>query len=242
MSGKRKGTFSGYAPYNAALKRTKKAAQPPLPSMRRTTAQRQRTALRGFLGSAGEAKFFDIAAGQVSLTTDGTISHLDIVPTGATVNSRDGRKFRNTSVQIRGFAQSLSTTTVCTGAMYLVWDRQPNKALTAINQILDNVTPVSFTKRENAQRFRILKKWRWAFAGNASTAGQQTTSSIYDIDDYIKLPDDCIAECTSADTTGAIGNRITGALLLVTCGTGNPTVATDDAAVNITTRVNFVDI
>lgn len=209
-------------------------------SGRRTYAQRMRAAQRGFLGAAGEAKFFDIAAGALPLNSTGSISHLDIVPTGTTVNSRDGRKFKNTSLQIRGIVQSDSTTTASQGAMYLVWDRQPNKALAGITDVLDTASPYSFAKRENVQRFKIIKKWRWVFAGNNTTAGQQTSATSYDIDDYVKLPDECVAECTTLDTTGAIGNRVTGALLLITVG--NNVSGTADAIAYVGTRVNFVDV
>lgn len=240
MSGKRKGNFSGYAPYMQAMKRVKKTAAPP--PARRTSAQmaRARAPQRGFVGAAGEAKFFDIASGTLPLNTTGTISHLDIVPTGTTVSSRDGRKFKDTALQIRGYAQADTTTTVCTGAMYLVWDHNPNKSLAAITDVLDTASSVSFAKRENSQRFKIIKKWRWAFNGNSATGGQQTADSIFDIDDYVRLPDYCIAETTSADTTGAIGNRVNGALLLITVGSA--AAGTSDANAVITTRVNFVDV
>jgi len=195
---------------------------------------------RGFVGAAGEAKYFDIAIGVLPLNTTGSVSHLDIIPTGTTVNSRDGRKFKNTSFQIRGVAAADTTTTSANGAMYLVWDRQPNKALAGVTDILDTASSSSFAKRENAQRFKIIKKWRYQFAGNITTAGQQTTATAFDIDDYVRLPEECVAECTTADTTGAIGNRVTGALLLLTIG--NTGAGTTDANVSITTRVNFVDM
>ena len=235
---KRKASQGDNKPYKKA-KQSHSADQYVSPAFKRTSTYR-RMVNRGFLGAAGEAKFFDIASGVLPLNTTGSISHLDIVPTGTTVNSRDGRKFKNQSFQVRGVAQADNTTTVCTGAMYLVWDRQPNKALAGITDVLDAATPIAFSKRENAQRFKIIKKWRWAFGGNNLTAGQQTSASIYDIDDYVKLPEECVAECTTLDTTGAIGNRITGALLLITVGTSAP--GTADANVQITTRVNFVDI
>lgn len=189
---------------------------------------------------AGEGKYFDIAIGTLALNTTGSVSHLDVVPVGSSVNSRDGRKFKNTSFQVRGVATSDTATVAASGAMYLVWDRQPNKALAAVTDILDTASSLSFAKRENAQRFKIIKKWRWAFTGNNTTAGQQTSSSLFDIDDYVRLPDECVAECTTADTTGAIGNRVTGALLLVTIGATG--AGTSDANVTITTRVNFADI
>lgn len=240
MSGKRKGNFSGYAPYQAAMKRAKKTAAPP--AARRTSAQiaRARAPQRGFLGSAGEAKYVDIAATNYALNVTGSITHLDVVPTGTTVNSRDGRKFKPTAVQFRGNAGADQTTTCTSGAMYLVWDHQPNKALASITDVLDSATAQSFSKRENSQRFKIIKKWRWAFSGNSLTAGQQTSSSWFDIDDYVKLPDYCVAECTTSDTTGAIGNRVTGALLLITVG--GSAAGTSDAVAFVNTRVNFVDI
>lgn len=202
--------------------------------MRNMRAQVQ----RGFLGAAGEAKYFDTAATGRALNTTGTVIHLDIVPQGTTVNSRDGRKFKNTSVQLRGYAQSDTATTITNGMMLLVWDRQPNKVLAGVTDILESATSFAFAKRENAQRFRILKKWRWCFGGNSTTPA--TGKEVYDIDDYVKLPDECIAECTASDTTGAIGNRVTGALLLLTIG--DIAAGTTDAICNIGARVNFVDL
>jgi len=192
--------------------------------------------MRGFLGQAGEAKYFD-TANVLALNTTGTLNHIDIVPTGTTVNSRDGKNYTITSVQIRGNVVQDTTAATNNVAMYLVWDKQPNKALAAITDILDTSTTLSFIKRENAQRFQIIKKWRYALSGNAGTptAGME----IYDVDDYIKLPRGLTASCTTADTTGAIGNRVTGALLLV--GVGNTASGTTDAVGNINARVNFMD-
>lgn len=233
---KRKASQGDNKPYKK-FKQSHSANQYVSPAFKGTSTYR-RMVNRGFLGAAGEAKYFDIAAGSLPLNTTGSISHLDIVPTGTTVNSRDGRKFKNTSVQIRGLALADTTTTATQGAMYLVWDRQPNKALASITDVLDTASSVSFAKRENVQRFKIIKKWRWVFAGNSATP--VASNVIHDIDEYVKLPEECVAECTTADTTGAIGNRVTGALLLITIGSN--TAGTADANVTITTRVNFVDI
>lgn len=221
-----------------ALKRKYSGKQGPMKKPRYTAQARINPPPRRAL--AGEGKYFDIASGTLGLNTTGSITHIDVVPVGSTVNSRDGRKFKNTSMQIRGVALSDSTTATSTGAMYLVWDRQPNKALAGITDVLDSVSSYSFAKRENTQRFKIIKKWRWTFNGNNTTAGQQTSNTSYDIDDYVRLPPECVAECTTADTTGVIANRVTGALLLVTVG--NQPAGTADANVIVTTRVNFVDI
>lgn len=233
---KRKASQSDYKPYKKA-KQGHPGDQYASPAFKKTSTYR-RMVNRGFLGAAGEAKFFDVASGTLPLNTTGSVSQVDSIPTGTTVNSRDGRKFKLTSFQIRGLALADTTTTNTQGAMYLVWDRQPNKALAAITDILDTNSSVSFQKRENIQRFKIIKKWRWVFSGNSTTPNGYGT--IYDIDDYVKLPDECLAETTSADTTGAIGNRVTGALLLIT--TGSSGASTADGNVTVTTRVNFVDV
>lgn len=185
----------------------------------------------------GEAKFVDTAAAGYGLNTTGTVTHVSIVPTGTTVNSRDGKNFCCTSVQVRGTAYADTTTTVSSGLAMLVWDRQPNKALAGVTDVLDTVSSDSFLKRENAQRFRILKKWRYAFGGNstAPASGNET----FDVDDYVKLPKECVAKCTTADATGVIGNRVTGALLLVTAG--NVAAGTADATFAVGVRLNFLD-
>ena len=185
-----------------------------------------------------ETKYFDTATAVYALNTTGSVTHLDIVPTGSTTTTRDGRKWRNLSVQVRGRAAADTTTTISNGMAMVVWDRQPNKALAAVTDILDANTWESFPKRENAQRFKILKTWRWAFSGNVTTPS--TGVENFDVNEYIKLPAECIAETTSADATGVIGNRITGALLLVT--TGGTAAGTADANMTAYVRVNFRDL
>jgi len=232
--------------YQSTLKRVKASFAPKTAATARSRAGRQRMQAqvpRGFLGPAGEAKYFDYAAGALStfaLNTTGSIVLVDEVPQGTTVTTRDGRKWKDTSVAIRGIAQADSTTATTVGAAYLVWDRQPNKALASITDYLDAADANSFPKRENAQRFLTIRKWRWSFAGNNTTAGQNNDSTVYAIDEFVKLPAECIAETTSADTTGVIGNRVTGALLLITVGT--TAAGTADANLIVKIRTNFRDI
>lgn len=195
-------------------------------------------ALRGFLGA--DAKFHDVAVASYVLDTTGSITHLDVVPQGTSVNDREGKAWQNTSLQIRGSAVANSAATVGTGAVYIVWDKQPNKALPAITDILDSANAGSFTKRENALRFKIVRKLRYNFEGNQTTAGQQTESTMHDVDEYIRLPGECVALTTAADTTGAIGNRISGALLAVTVGT--VAAGTGAASFSVRYRLNFKDI
>lgn len=187
---------------------------------------------------AKDYKFVDTAATVYNFDTTGSVTHISIVPTGTSVNAREGKNFKCNSVQIRGQAISNAATTYASGMALLVWDAQPNKALAAVTDILDTNTIWSFIKRENQQRFRILKKWRYDFAGNSVTP--TTGDEIYDVDDFVRLPTDSYCACTSADTTGAIGNRISGALLLLT--TGDKANGTTAAQFVVGVRTNFTDI
>lgn len=192
---------------------------------------------RGFVGRAGDAKFFDTAAATYQVNTTGSITHLSIVPQGQTVNTREGKAFRCKSVRVRGTIQSDTTTVISMYHGALVWDYQPNKALPAITDIYDSVDPRAFPKKENAQRFKIIKEYRNVIIGNATTPGSGKESFI--IDDFVKLPIDCNVLLTAADTTGVIGDTIQGALYWVT--TGNIAAGTADGNFFLGFRLNFTD-
>lgn len=192
---------------------------------------------RGFVGSRGDAKYFDTALATYEASTTGSITHLSIVPQGTTVNTREGKAFRATSVNVRGKISAKTTTTIANYACYLVWDYQPNKALAAITDVLDSASSNSFPKRENNERFKIIKKYYGLLIGNTTTPTVGTEA--YEIDDYVKLPKDANVLLTAADTTGVIGNTIQGALLFVTVGDIATGTAAAQAVVGF--RMNFTD-
>lgn len=193
---------------------------------------------RGFLGGRSEAKFINLIQSPVAINaTTPIVSHVDVVPNGTTVNSREGKTFRNTAWMMRGSIISDTTTTVAQAALYLVWDYLSYKTLPAVSDILDTADTFGLPKRENNTRFKIIKKWRYVFASNTTTP--TSSKVIHDIDEYVRLPKDCIAECTSTDTTGVIGNRVKGALLLV--AVGSQPAGTGDVTLQFQARVNFTD-
>lgn len=201
--------------------------------------QRLHQPMRGFLGPAGDQKYVDVAFGAYAMSTTGAITHISIVPQGTTVNTREGKAFQVSSVQVRGQAQSGSTTAVAMGSVYWVWDFQPNKALAAITDVLDTANANSFIKRENASRFKMIAQRHYSFTGTLATPA--TGNEQFTVEEFLPLPSlASIATCTVADTTGAIGNRVTGALLMITVGD----TATGTAApnLNVGIRVNFRDI
>lgn len=241
-SSKRKA--GSYSTLQAALKRVKTAAAPraaPYAKSRagRNALTRPTNSTRGFLGAAGDAKFIDIAPATYAVDTTGTISHFSIVPQGTTVNSRDGKAFRPTSFECVGVVFNGTAASYNKVRCMLVWDYQPNKALASITDILDTASSFSLKKRENASRFKIIRDWKTELVGN-NAVGAASETYAQSFDQYIKLPPDCIATCTATDTTGAIGNRVSGALLFVTIG--NNAAGTSAATLNMTGRVNFADV
>lgn len=206
----------------------------PFPAMRQMIP-------RGFVGSRGDAKFLDTAFAAYQNDTTGTITHLSPVPQGTTVNQREGKAFRCTSINIRGQIQVESTTTTQIYANYLVWDYQPNKAAISaaatIPLIFNTISSVSFPNRENNERFVIIKKWYGTMAGNSVTPA--TGKEVIPIDEYVRLPQDCNVLCTTADTTGVIGNTIQGALYFVTMG--GEAAGTNNSITSVGFRMNFTE-
>jgi len=197
----------------------------------------QRTS--GFAGAAGDGKYVDYIQHLYNHTTVGEVHHLDIIPRGTVVNSREGRAFRLTSIQMRGMVTSNQDTIFAQAVTYLVWDKQPNKALAAAADIVTPVADSSFTNRENAARFVILRRMAWIVTGELDT-GTTAINKAHEVNEYIKLPPDCIASCTVDDATGEIANRISGALLILTIGSTNNAVL--DAQSLLTFRLNFIDV
>lgn len=193
---------------------------------------------RGFVTAlAADSKFFDTAATQYAFNTTGAVTHLDIIPQGDTVSQRQGKSWQNTNLQVRGYIYNDTTATVNQVAMYIIWDRQPNKALAGVTDILDSAASYSFMKRENKGRFLCIKKWQRVLIGNTTSPATGRESIV--IDKWIKLPQECVAQATAADTTGVIGNRVTGALLLLTVGSA--AAGTSDATSVLGFRVGFKD-
>lgn len=192
---------------------------------------------RSYTLSQSDAKFFDIGSAAYACNTTGSVTHLDIIPQGTTISSREGKAYRVKSITVRGYIAS-DTACVYAGYLcYLIWDKQPNKALAGLTDILETASSSSFLKRENAARFVPLKKWAGVVVGNTTTP--TTGDELCHIDDYVRFPKNLVANCTSADNTGVIGNRVNGALLLVTVGD----VAAGNTDCNLITsfRINFTD-
>lgn len=192
----------------------------------------------------GEGKFFDTVNGVEELVAAGSVTLLDNIPTGDLVSTRDGQKWRDIAVQLRGSIKADSTTTLALAKWMLVWDSQPNLALATVAAILDaNSGTSSITQlpsRDGNRRFTILRSKTYTLAGNDTTAAQQNPNGIYYVDEYVKLPRFCEVQTTAADTTGNIGNRVSGALLLVKMS--DQATGTTAPDFDWTARVSFIDL
>lgn len=201
---------------------------------------------RGFVTPlAMDAKFWDPAANTtVTLATGGNVAHLDPIPIGSAVNQRIGKTWQEINFQFRGRAFAGVGAVLNHVAIYLIWDRQPNKALATVGDILADPTKetTAFMNRENKARFVTIKKWQRVLIGNTQplAAGVNYCGrEAFVIDKWIKLPEECVANASVGDTTGQIGNRTTGALLLLTIGdkaTGNTA-----ASLTYNYRIGFKD-
>lgn len=192
----------------------------------------------------GEGKFFDTVNGVEELVTAGSVTLLDNIATGDLVTTRDGQKWRDIAVQLRGVITADSTTTVALAKWMLVWDAQPNLALATVAAILDansGTSPITqMPNRDGNRRFTILRSKTYPVCGNDTTAAQQNSNSIHYVDEYVKLPSFCEVNTTTGDTTGNIGNRVSGALLLVKMS--DRTTGTTAPDFDWTTRVSFLDL
>lgn len=164
---------------------------------------------------------------------------LNQVPLGNSSITRVGRRFANTAIALRGRIIAGSTGTVCAATMVLVWDRNPNQgaAIPPFTSVFSTQAPESLTNKDNAPRFKILRRWVHMIIGN-NTAGQLTDCSEVYFDEFVKLKNK-ITLLTAADTTGLITDMVEGSLLLYIMGDTAP--GTTSASLVLQTRLYFSD-
>lgn len=151
-----------------------------------------------------------------AFNTTGTIVLLNGTVPGSTATTRYGTKIKIKSISLKGYALSSSLTTVTKGTIHIVWDKNPNGLTFVMTDYLASATADSHPNLNNRNRFVTLCSMPFAFAGNNTTAAQQTSSSIQVAEKYLKVNLDTIY---NAGTAGTIGDINQGGLFLVTIGT-----------------------
>ena len=182
----------------------------------------------------GEMHYFDTEPGGLGMDTTGTITALNIVAQGDALTQRTGSRYTQLGLQIRGYVQSGTATTITMTAFLIVWDRQPQGALPAITDILDTADSRSFQRADNRDRFHVLLRRDYVLMG---PAGTPTSASIKNVDEFIKFRRQTVL--AGGDTTGVVANMKTGGLYLVTVGVA-PAGATA-GTMNARFRLHFAD-
>lgn len=163
---------------------------------------------------AKESGFIDVASNTYACDTTGTITLLNAIPQGASVNQRVGKRVILKSLQARGALQSGTTTVIADTTVLIIYDRQPGAALPAITDILDTINSRSFNNDGNSDRFKIVRRFDNLMLGNttAPTTGREGVN----FDEFIDLKG--MPTVYKALGTGAIADISSGALYLVTVG------------------------
>lgn len=207
---------------------------------------------RGFFGlgsAAQEGHFFDTFNGVLGTPTvavvGGPADIVDFIPLGSGISQRLGKTWFGKGLQFKGFAMApLSTYPPAAGNQFpvvgrlaFVWDYQPNGAFANVSDVwMDNEVD-SEPRRDNASRFKIFYSRRFLFTSLQTATGNQA-GAVQLINSYFRIPQ-LLSSTTSAGTTGAIGERITGALLIF--WNSNQTVDTASPQLVLQMRYTYSD-
>jgi len=194
-----------------------------------------------------EKKYVDasttpFAIGNNAAASD-IVKDISVIPTGTGVNNRVGKSVRCTGVQIRGTYRQVTGATVLGNAIQwaLVWDREPDQsaAVPLIGDIFSNAGTPTLSNRDNAPRFKVIKKWHWTTNNFATSTG--TGDNVFQINETISLKKfDAKISFTASSTLGTWNEKVKGGLLWVTWANG---VATAVAVTQMSEffRLDFSD-
>lgn len=191
-----------------------------------------------------ETGYIDIATASYELSTTGSITLLNTVAQGASVNQRVGKKIVMKGLLCRGSLVNRSTALLNDVAFIIVYDKRPTGALPNITDILNAIDPKAMNNDANAGRFRILKRVDETLIGNSSQTvppvsdGNLTEATQKNADFYLDLRS--LGVTYKAAGTGAIGDIEEGALYLVTVGSN--VTGTTSANLSCGFRLRFLDV
>lgn len=184
-------------------------------------------------------------ASSLHCSTDATVAQgmqlLNTIPQDSSPTGRIGKKVMMTGVAIRGWILTNTTYTTQKASILLVYVRNNNQAATlpAFTEVLTAQSSNGLTNRDNASKFKILRRWDYAIYGDFDTAPGGNANAFV-IEEFIKFKKPLEACWTAAGTAGTIGQFEKGSLILMTVGTTTEASATY-AQVECNTRVYFTD-
>jgi len=189
---------------------------------------------------AGEVGFVDVAFATYACTVSaGTVTMLNVVPVGAGIQQRVGKKIMLKSIQLRGELVNKTSATTNDVAYCIVYDKKPGAAAPAITDIFNTDSVHSFNNTENSDRFRILRRVDATLVGGDTTG--RVANTILQVDEYISLKGYTTTYKSNSSTgTGAVGDVSEGALWLVTLG-NNVAAGNLNANLNVGCRLRFYE-
>jgi len=182
------------------------------------------------------AKYVDTPNTTYACSTTAVVTHIAIIPQGPDEINRLGRNVLLKSFQMRGELQANTAGVQAMARIMLVYDRQPNRALAAITDILQSGSVYGMKNLDNQDRFVILMDKLFSVIGTNTSVGIESAQRA--IQKYIKLGS--LVANYQVGATGAIGEVNTGALLLVTIG--DMVAGTTAPNFGLITRTRFVDV
>lgn len=206
----------------------KRAKYTPITATRRITPRR--------ITAYKESGFVDTVGATYGLDTTGSITHLSIIPQGASVNQRVGKRVALKSLQFRGFAANQSTAAYNDCAMLIVYDKRPTGSLPAITDILETANATAMNNDNGTGRFQIIKRADFELIGNNTNITSKTAVSA---DFWLDLKN---KPWVAKDTgTGVIADVDEGAVYLVTVGS-NPAGGSTAAGLTGQFRLRYIDM
>lgn len=178
-----------------------------------------------------ELKYSGASYSSVGADYTGTgLYLLNGIDQGTTNQTRVGNNLKIKSIYLR---LTLSTDVTTTYYIYLVYDKQPNKAAFTINNFIDaiggNYLPWSQRNNEYKDRFVTLKKWMIDMNPNRASATIQRTFEKF-VNIWKGVP------CIYSGSGSTVGSITLGSIYLV-IGTSSSTGPTFSG----THRVKFTD-
>lgn len=180
----------------------------------------------------------------MSFSNDGTVAQtmtlVNTIAQDASPTTRIGKKVMMTAIAIRGNAIVNTVLANARATLLLVYVRNNNQASTlpAWTEILVTQGSTALTNRDNASKFKILRRWDYKLIGDQDST-TPTTDNLQLVEEFVKFKKPLEACWTTAGTAGTIGQFEKGSLLLISVG--SIAQAAPAPVFNGNTRVYFTD-
>jgi len=165
-----------------------------------------------------ELKFLDTSSGEVSVTTAGTVTPLNLIIQGDDYNQREGRRVDWKSLLFRCTVTPLDIGPNGTGdivRLLLVWDLQSNGAVPAVNEILQSAVYDSPMNLNYRDRFVVIADKFISVAGVDIGGSPGIVEAGTCIPKMWQVYKKLNATTTFSGTAAAIGSMATGTLHLL---------------------------